>query len=195
MIISFEGLDNSGKTTQAALLSSELSRRGFKTVVSKELSTEIGEVLKLGFKSKKYSPIMKALLFAADRQERIEMLHNDIDNDTIVIFDRYIHSAIVYRKSEGIGEEWVKSINIHVPIYDIGFYLDISPEESKGRNNPEKDNIHYSIDLLTEIRNAYMNFVEKGELILIDGSSEQNEISKEILKHIDALLGDISNDF
>jgi dTMP kinase len=181
MIIVLEGLDNSGKTTQSILLSQKLSDIGYDIIISKELSTDIGELLKKSFKTKKYSPIVKTLLFAADRQVRLEIIKNHpFTEKSLVIFDRYIHSAIVYRVCEGIEEEWVKIVNRFNPTMDIGFYIDISPEESVKRNTNTKYNIHYTLEQLNKIRNSYLFYVNNGDLIQIDGNRNRDKICEQI---------------
>jgi len=188
MIIALEGLDNSGKTTQTELLYSALVAEGYNVVVSKELTTDVGKMLKLSFNSNPYSPIMKTLLFAADRQKRIEdfKLSGSLTN-SIIIFDRYKHSAIAYRKSEGISRDWVMEVNKYVLPYDLGIYIDISPEESIRRNSDKKSNIHYTIEQLDIIRKEYLYFVALGELHKIDGTMTQSDITEQILMFIKEL--------
>ena len=109
-------------------------------------------------------------------------------NDSIVIFDRYKHSAIAYRKSEGIDTNWINTINKYAPPYDIGIYIDISPEESIKRNNSNKMNIHYDINRLRHIRDIYINYVSLGELKLVDGMLSVNEITNQIIKYIEGCI-------
>ena len=185
MIISLEGIDNSGKTTQADLLANRFCSEGFTVIVSKELSTDIGVLLKKSFKNLHYSSVMKTLLFSADRQERLEKLKEHLEiQSNIVIFDRYIHSALAYRYSEGVDEQWVLNVNKYVPQIDLGFYIDITSEESISRNTTDKDNIFYSQYQLEIIRKRYLTYVERGELALIDGSMNKNDITSEILNVI-----------
>lgn len=189
MIIVFEGLDNSGKTTQAELLLTHLIAQGHNVILSKELTTDVGRLLKSSFKEKIYSPIVKSYLFAADRQIRIEelQLRSDFEN-SIVIFDRYKHSAIAYRKSEGIDPDWVSVINKFVLPYDIGIYFDITPEESVRRNRADKMNIHYDLARLHAIRETYLDYVNTGELKLIDGTLPVEDVTKQILKYIEEFI-------
>ena len=181
MIIVLEGIDNAGKTTVATMLCDYFSNRGIKASISRELTTDVGDLIKSNVKEQKLSPITKAFLFAADRQIRLEQL-GDIDNsDEIIIFDRYLHSAVVYREAEGLNGSWVKELNRYVPSSDVSFYIDITPEESISRNTDTKFNIRYTLDHLVKVRKSYMNYVSLGELILIDGMRDIKLVQEEII--------------
>lgn len=181
MIITLEGIDNAGKTTLAGMLTDEFVKAGKNAIVSKELTTEVGKLIKTIIKTEMLTPISKTFLFAADRQLRIEKLQEDNSFDEIVIFDRYLYSAIVYREAEQLDGRWVKDVNKNIPKSDIAFYIDITPEESIKRNTDTKFNIHYSIEHLRRIRESYLNYVELGELILIDGMKDTKEIYDNVI--------------
>ncbi len=184
MLIVLEGLDNCGKTTQAELIYDFLRKEGYNVHVSKELTTEIGRVIKRYFKNEAFEPVLKALLFAADREKRLEDVKVKLKRNEIVIMDRYIHSAIVYRRAEGLDHDWVRLVNKHVPAYDVGIYIDITPEESMKRYTSRKDNIKYSLDILRKIREYYLEYVNKEELICVNGMQDKKEITKEIINII-----------
>ncbi len=181
MIIALEGVDNAGKTTLAGMLTDEFVKVGKKAIVSKELTTEVGELIKTTIKTGILTPVSKTFLFAADRQLRIEKLQEDNCFDEVVIFDRYLHSAIVYREAEQLDGVWVKDVNRNIPTSDIAFYIDITPEESIKRNTDTKFNIHYSIEHLRKVRESYLNYVELGELILVDGMRNKKEVCDDVI--------------
>ena len=176
MIIALEGIDNAGKTTLADRLTLEFARLGKRASVSKELTTEAGRIIMATTNPGDLSPISKTFLFAVDRQMRIEKLREDNSFDEVVIFDRYLHSAIVYREAEHLDGLWVRNINKFIPKSDIAFYIDITPEESIRRNTDTKFNIHYSLDYLQRARESYLKYVRLGELILIDGMRDKEGV-------------------
>ena len=159
--------------------------KGIETEVSKEFETNIGKELKEMAKKGTLDPILKGLLFAADRQIRLrEILKEDIENK-ILLFDRYVPSAIAYRMAEGIDKEWVTNINSVFPKHDIGFYIDISPAESIRRNTDAKFNIRASEEHLSKVREAYMSILEENKLIYINGMQSIDIIFKEIAVKIE----------
>lgn len=145
----------------ANMLASYLVNSGYKVFVSKELSTPMGKYILDSFSddAPKLTPSMKTLLFAADRLKRYEDLSNgDFD---IVIWDRYVLSAIVYRKMEELDEEWVHRVNSKFPKADLIFYLDVDIEEAIQRGK-ERRPYPYSKKQLNSCLSLYHQFSELG---------------------------------
>jgi dTMP kinase len=184
MIIVLEGLDNSGKTTIAENISSYYKTIGKNSIISKELTTYVGCIIKDTMKNKELSAIVKTFLFAADRQIRLEKAKKDESLNDVVIFDRYLYSAIAYREAEGLDSNWVKEVNKFVPKSDLAFYVDISPEESIRRNTDTKFNICYPKEYLEKVRDSYLRYVNRGELIKIDGMRRIELIGRDIINII-----------
>ena len=154
MLVILEGLDNTGKTTIAKMLMQYYKIQGKNAILAKELSTPVGEQIKQLSKEGKLTPELKTYLFPADRRLLLDGL-GEIKEDDIVIFDRYVPSAIAYRMADGIDKRWVQEINRKFPRHDLGFYIDITPEESIRRNTDQKFNIRYSYEHLDRVRKAY----------------------------------------
>lgn len=187
MIISLEGLDNSGKTTVAEFLFDYYRKMGKKVFISKELTTEAGDIIKNSVTKGGLSPLVKTFLFAADRQIRLDQLNSNIDDpNVVIIFDRYLYSAVVYREAEEIDSAWVKDVNKFIPPSDFTFYIDITPEESIKRNTNTKFNIRYSLNQLEKIRKAYLKYVSLGELTPIDGMRELVKVQEDIIAVLDS---------
>ena len=184
MIIVLEGLDNCGKTTISDMLASYYKGKGLRVYVSKELTTEVGQLIKGRNRDGELSPVTKTFLFAADRQIRMESI--DFDFYNLIIMDRYIHSAIAYREADGLNGEWIRNVNKHNRKSDINFYIDITPEESVKRNTEEKFNFKYT---LAKVRDSYRRAVDKGELIEIDGMPGINSVLGKIKMVIDERIG------
>ena len=99
MLVILEGLDNTGKTTIAKMLMQYYKIQGKNATLAKELSTPIGEQIKQLSKEGKLTPELKTYLFAADRRLLLDGL-GQVNKDDIVIFDRYVPSAIAYRMAD-----------------------------------------------------------------------------------------------
>ena len=93
-------------------------------------------------------------------------------------------SAIAYRMADGIDKEWVQGINKNFPRHDLGFYIDITPDESIRRNTDQKFNIRYSYDHLARVRKAYKSILDEYSLEQIDGTQSINDIFKHIASKV-----------
>ncbi len=187
MLITFEGIDGSGKTTQVKLLANWLRKKGLKVITTEEPTNNIiGREVKKLMKKESYSWI-EAILFAADRA-----LHcNNViipNNNKIVICDRYIHSTLAYQTAMGLSKKWIKCLNQNAPEPDLTFYLDIKPETAMNRvKRRNKRLIKYErIELLNKVRKNYLEMISK-KFKLINGEKSIKEVHKLIIKEVDKL--------
>ena len=185
MLVVFEGLDNCGKTTIVEKLKNYYDQQGIPAEFTREFETDVGKLIKKMSQENQLDSILKSYLFAADRQIRTRMYTDEDYQDKMILFDRYYHSAIAYRMAEGINKEWVMTLNSVFKKPDIGFYIDITPEESVKRNTDTKFNIIASAEHLSKVRNAYLSFIHEENLIYIDGMRDLESIYNEVLNYIE----------
>jgi dTMP kinase len=105
MFISFEGLDGSGKSTQADLLRSRLDADGLEVISTREPGgTELGEKIRdLVLHGGDVTPWAEALLYAAARAQHVEIvIRPALERGASVICDRYLDSSVAY---QGVGRE------------------------------------------------------------------------------------------
>lgn len=185
MIVIFEGLDNCGKTTLVQMLKDYYTNIGIDAEVSKEFETNIGIELKKMAIEGTLDSILKSYLFAADRYIRIKKIRSEDLKNKILLFDRYVPSAIAYRMAEGVDKNFVLNINSVFPKADVGFFIDITPEESVKRNTDTKFNIKSSAEHLDKVRSAYLTILDENNLIYIDGMQPIEQIFNEILQKLE----------
>src|ERR671918_64054 len=115
MFVTFEGLDGSGKTTQARLLQKRLDVDGLEVVATREPGgTELGEQVRdLVLHGGHVTPWAEALLYAASRAQHVEeVIRPALERGAIVICDRYIDSSIAYQGLvRGLGADQVRALN------------------------------------------------------------------------------------
>lgn len=185
MLVIFEGLDNCGKTTLVQMIKDYYLKIGVPAEISKEFETNIGKELKTMAKEGTLDSILKAYLFAADRHIRMKNITNEDLQEKVMLFDRYVPSALAYRMAEGIDKNWITNINSVFPKADIGFFIDITPEESVKRNTDTKFNIKASPEHLAKVRKAYLSIINENNLIYINGMQPIQNIFDEVINNIE----------
>lgn len=182
--ICLEGLDGSGKTTQAKLLVKNL-RKKYSAVYTAEPSRgKIGVFIKKYclHAKKRVSSVVEALLFAADRFEHVENeIRPALKMGKIVVSDRYVYSSLAYQGATGISLEWIKRINEHVIRPDLAIFIDVEPRTVVKRLK-QKKSVMEDLETQRKVREVYMKFVENGELVMVDGNRSITEVADEILE-------------
>jgi len=136
VFIVLEGVDGAGSTTHSRLLAEWLRRRGHGVTLTKEPQSEgkIGRLIREYLQVTRSSPVVDALLFAADRVEHLEkVIKPDLARGKTVISDRYLESSIAYQGAEGVDVEWIQILNREALSPDLTIVLKIDPTKSLGR--------------------------------------------------------------
>ena len=209
MLISFEGIDGSGKSTQAQRLNKALRGQGKKTLLVREpggtpLSEEIRALLLDA--NGVINPRAELLLFSAARAQLVdEVIRPALADGTIVICDRYYDSTTAY---QGAGRdvatvEWLGAFNEWVtaglkPVRT--YYIDVTPEEGNRRRN-KRDQDHKKEDRMElsddsffgKVRDAYLNLgkAEPDRILVLNGMAPVDEIEKKIWNDLKGILGQV----
>jgi dTMP kinase len=188
--IVIEGLDGSGKTTQAKILAAKL-RRSHNAVYTQEPSRgKVGKFIRNRILSgeKRPATMVEALLFAADR---IDHVQNEVlpalSEGQLVISDRYFYSSLAYQGSAGLSLEWIEAINQHALKPDLALFIDVDPETVLQRLKRKKS-VMETIETQRKVREVYLKFVERGDLIRIDGDKPKNSVAKDVLSAVNKFL-------
>jgi len=183
--ICVEGLDGCGKTTQTKLLVRKLRKMGWDAVYTAEPSRgKIGQFIKKYclHGEKRTFPIVEALLFAADRFEHVEReVIPALNEGKVVVSDRYVYSSLAYQGATGLDLKWIEMINEHAIRPDLAIFVDVEPEAVIKRLKPKKS-VMENLETQRKVREVYVKFVEKGELVRIDGNKSTKEVADDVLK-------------
>jgi len=187
VFICVEGLDGCGKTTQTKLLVRRLRRKGLEAVYTAEPSPgEIGKFIKRYclHGKKRVSSIIEALLFAADRFEHVDSeVLPALKEKKIVVSDRYVYSSLAYQGAEGLDLNWIKKINEHAIRPDLAVFIDVEPTVVVKRLK-QKKSVMETLETQRKVRDIYMKFVEKDELVRINGNKPRQDVADTILQTV-----------
>tara|TARA_Y100000739_G_scaffold181776_1_gene159952 strand:- start:399 stop:989 length:591 start_codon:yes stop_codon:yes gene_type:complete len=192
-IISFEGIEGVGKSTQIELLKKFLENNSKSVEVFREPgSTLSGEKIRDILLDDQYELSSKTellLMFSA----RSELVNKKINNSTAdyLLLDRFFDASLAY---QGYGRNLsIELINklvdfIDCPLPDLSFLIDISVEEGFARKiNDKIDRIESSgYDFFNKVRNGYLEIAKNNEdrFIIINGSKTVDEIHNNIIQNI-----------
>src|SRR5215204_5791913 len=142
LLVAFEGLDQSGKQTQAERLKAEVEARGRTCVLLDfpSYETPIGKEIEEGLQGgRDYGPDVMQLLYVANRYEKKPQIQEMLARGTVIVCDRYLASSIAYGEAHGLDGAWLREIQRHLPAPDLTILLDIAPETAAGRKTSNRD--------------------------------------------------------
>jgi len=190
MFVSFEGLDGSGKTTQADLLRARLEAEGEEVVATREPGgTELGEGIRgLLLHGGVIAPWAEAALFAAARAQLVaDVIRPALARGASVVCDRYVDSSLAYQGiARRLGYEAVLELNLAAVgglLPDRTFLLDLAPEEAVPRLGPEHDRIEREGEgFLARVAEAYRELAARfpERIVVLDGARPAEELSEEV---------------
>ncbi len=196
--IALEGIDGSGKTTQALKVVELLNKNGYKAIYTKEPTGGIiGKLLREQILSGKVKvpPVSIQYLMSADRAMHQEEITEELKKGTIVVTDRYFWSAVCY----GIADlpqavnYYLTALSVLSPYTrflspDVTFFLDLPIKSSLKRigKSLKHREIYDNEEKLKKIKKAYDLLKEKfvKEFAIINADREVDEVTKDLFKKI-----------
>ena len=203
LLITFEGGEGTGKSTQSKLLYDYLKSRTTDVILTREPGgcTESENIRNLLVKGNinKWDPITESLLHNAARREHVKnIIKPALLKNKIVICDRYIDSTMAYQGiGQGVNLNFLNILSKEVTeniVANITFIFDIDPDISLKRAKKRDKNTNnryenFDISFHRNIRNYFKSLINTNKrYILIDASNSIEEIHLKILKSINDLI-------
>jgi dTMP kinase len=190
MFVTFEGLDGSGKTTQAERLAARLRAEGVEVVATREPGgTELGEKVRdLVLHGGHVSPWAEALLYAAARAQHVEeIIRPALGQGASVVCDRYLDSSVAY---QGVGRELGLDRVLELNLTAVGgllpdrtFLLALDVAEIGTRLDREHDRLEREADEFhARAAAGYRELAERfpERIVVLDATRPADELAEEV---------------
>jgi dTMP kinase len=182
-LIAFEGLDQSGKQTQAERLRDRLKQDGHKSrlVSFPDYGTSIGEELARALQGERdYGPEVMQLLYVANRYERKPDLERWLEGGLMLVCDRYMASSIAYGEAFGLEASWLSDMQRFLPPPSLTIVLDIAPETAVARKAVDRDRYERDLALQARVRESYHRQAAANGWVLLDGERAKDVVAEEV---------------
>lgn len=182
-LVAFEGLDQSGKQTQAERLAARSRAEGrtvhllsfpdYATAIGGEIGRALGG-------ERDYAPDVMQLLYVANRYEHRRSIEGWMADGDLVVCDRYLASSVAYGEAHGLDAEWLEAIQAHLPRPTLTILLDIAPESSLARKQHARDRYERDLALLARVRESYRRQAVRSRWLVIDGVQDRDRVTATI---------------
>ena len=184
LLIAFEGLDQSGKQTQAERLQALVEAHGGRCQLLSfpAYDTHIGAEIHGGLHGlRDYGPEVMQLLYVANRYEHKPRIEHWLGEGTTVVCDRYIASSIAYGEAHGLDPDWRAEAQRYLPRPDLTILLDIAPETAASRKAANRDKYERDLALLARVRDSYRRQAQQPGWVRLDGTRPRDVVTADVL--------------
>lgn len=191
-LIAFEGLDQSGKQTQAESLRDALAAAGrtCELLSFPDYSTAIGAELHRALHGEReYSPDVMQLLYVANRYEFRPKMECWLAEGRVILCDRYVASSVAYGEAQGLDRAWLTDVQRFLPAADLTILLDIAPEVAVKRKAAGRDRYERDVALLMRVRESYRTQATDPGWVLVPGDRPQRDVMADVRQAVASRLG------
>jgi dTMP kinase len=194
LFLTLEGLDGSGKSTQAGLLAAFLEERGLKVRLTHEPGGGLPGVRDLLLRGE-LSPEAEYLLFSADRAEHVrKVILPSLEAGAWVVSDRYLDSSLAYQGfGRGLPLPWLLEVAKEATLGltpRLTFLLDLPPEEALRRVKDPDRLEREGLAFFQRVREGYLFLAEKEphRFVVLDATESVEAVAQRIQAHLLPLL-------
>jgi dTMP kinase len=191
LLIAFEGLDQSGKQTQAEMLRDRLRQDNHKSrlVSFPDYATSIGEEIARALAGEReYGADVMQLLYVANRYERKPDLQRWLDGGLILVSDRYTASSIAYGEAFGLDSAWLVDMQQFLPAAALTIFLDIDPETAVQRKSAGRDRYERDLAMQKRVRDSYKRLSADQGWVVLDGERPKDVIAADVFTAVTSRL-------
>jgi dTMP kinase len=188
-LIALEGLDQSGKQTQAEALRAALAGDGLQveTYDFPDYHTPIGAEIGAALRGERtFPPDALQLLYVANRCEHRPAIERALASGRWVVCDRFLSSSVAYGEAQGLDGAWLLEIQRVLPTPDITVLLDISPDEAAARKVARRDRFEQDLALLGRVRASYLRQAAQPGWAIVDAARDRDAVARDVLRAVRA---------
>lgn len=198
LLITIEGIDGVGKTTQSKMLAEYLKAKDYGVEQLREPTTGFWgmKIRNLTKHGRNITPKEECEWFLKDRKEDVQNNINPaLSEGKIVIMDRYYYSNMVYQGALGLDMNKIRQENEKfAPRPDMVIILDLPPELGLARiknNRNEELNYFETLGYQNKVRELFLSMRDYDNVRILDGSKRVEEVHVAIRKVVDELIGTV----
>ena len=198
LFIVFEGGDGAGKTTQAGRLAAWLTEQGFQVRTTFQpgdtsLGAKIREVVLGG--DVELCPRAEALLYCVDKAQHIyEVVKPCLENEMIVVSDRYVDSTIAYQGSgQGMTHEEIEHIawwTVNNLVPDLTVLMDVPVAQGLARKDWLDDTNESDLEFHERVRDYFLGLASTGpgKYLVVNGLDPIDEVTAQVREAVTHLI-------
>jgi dTMP kinase len=183
LITAIEGIDQSGKRTQAELLVDKLKLSNFSAVKVSfpAYDTPVGQLIRKVLMNEITVPLeVRHILLSANRWELKPKIDELIKQGLTIVFDRYYQSNLAYGLAGRLQLEWLKNLDKGLPSCDLTIVIDIPPNTSFNRKRQNRDLHEKDLEYLELVRRNFIKLAKKYRWSIVNGDRPIYQVHQSI---------------
>ena len=194
MIITIEGVDQSGKTVQSKMLTDKLLEIGVEATLFSfpDYTTVLGRKIKESLAAESVDIQQIHTLLAENRRERLSDIQQALYQNKIIVMNRYYESNMIYGMANGLDVQWLKDLDSEMPKSDMVILLDISASESFRRKHT-RDIFETDVQFMENVVRRYKIYAEQEGWRIIDGTQTPKLVHDSIWNTLKPTISKLTN--
>ena len=186
-LLAFEGIDGSGKSTQARKLAEYLRAQGREVLLTREPTDgPWGRKIREARFKERLSPEDELHAFIEDRKQHVtEEIAPALARGAVVIIDRYYYSTAAYQGARGLDPQQLLATNrAFAPKPDVVVLVDVTPEQALQRisSRGERQDLFETKAALTAVRENFLQLSKEPHFVVVDGAGDEATVFQRVLR-------------
>ncbi|MCX6546303.1 MAG: dTMP kinase [Acidobacteria bacterium] len=191
LLIVFEGLDQSGKQTQARRLRErwEAAGRRVESIAFPDYTSPIGQEIRTALHGgRDYAADTIQLLQIANRHQWKPQIERWLADGCVVVSDRYAASSVAYGEAQGLDPAWLTAAQVYLPQPSITVLLDIAADVAAARKARDRDNYERDLPMLSRVRASYLRQAAQPGWVVVDAARPVDVVAADVVSGLSQLI-------